>query len=178
MTQTSPAELDQRTQPRRNLFVAAALHGPDGNPCVVRIRNLSPQGALIEGLGLPAVGARVRLFRGPFSAPAQLVWHAHDRAGLLFATPLNVADWLPSGACNRAQQRVDQFIFEWRAVASRGGPPPLVPPGRPNYAALATALADAAEELMTDPNFAENHPCAVQAIDMAADALRRLGEGQ
>lgn len=170
---------DQRAQHRSNLFVIAALHCPGADPLApvrVRVRNLSPEGALIEGSPLPEIGTSVRLTRGRLSAVGELRWCDGHRAGLRFSSPVRVADWLP-GAHQAGQQRVDEILFEARAGSGPGSAAPAVP-GQPDYAELARALTKAGEELAADPGIAGRHPGALQAIDIAAQALARLAKGQ
>ncbi|MEO7635792.1 MAG: hypothetical protein ABIS38_09145 [Sphingomicrobium sp.] len=163
---------EQRVERRNNLFVVAVLHWP-GAPVAVRIRNMSPNGALVEGAGLPDVGTAVRLSRGQRNVAGELMWRGEMHAGLQFSAPVNVADWLPANAGNAGQQRVDQIVFEAKAARVATG---IVPnePSAPDYAAIARALVKAGDELVAVPGLAENHPDALQAIDIAAQALNLL----
>ncbi len=171
----SIADDEQRNERRKNLFVAAALHWC-GALAPVRIRNLSPGGALIEATDLPEMGTGVELRRGGLSVAGELRWRDDGRAGLCFATPVRVADWLPAGTHNSGQRRVDDVIFEARSAPPTGIIPNAASP--PDFAALAEGLTNAVEALLTDPAIAQRHPAALQAIDIAAEALARLARGQ
>lgn len=170
------AASEQRVERRNNMFVAAVLHW-QGAPAAVRIRNLSPGGALIEGDRLPEIGTSVRLIRGRLSVAGELLWRDATHAGLQFSAPVRVADWLPAGARNAGQQRVDQIVFETKAAGSVTGITPSAP-SPPDYAAIAAALTRAGEELIADPGLAERFPDALQAIDIAAQALTLLTRRQ
>lgn len=167
---------EQRSERRNNLFVVAALHWR-GAPAPVRIRNLSPGGALIEGAGLPDVGTSVRLSRGQHSVDGELLWRGETHAGLQFKAPVRVADWLPASARNGGQQRVDQIVFEAKASGVATGITPAGP-SAPDYSAIADALTKAGDELIAVPGLAERHPEALQAIDIAAQALNLLNRRQ
>lgn len=175
---------EQRLERRSNMFVVAALHWPKAAgetaaaaPVPVRIRNLSPNGALIEGARLPDVGTSVRLTRGHHSVAGELRWRGETHAGLQFSTPVKVADWLPASARSAGQQRVDQIVFETKAAGAATGITPAGP-GAPDYAAIARALIAAGDELVGVPGLAESHPDALQAIDIAAQALNLLPRRQ
>src|SRR5688572_25681468 len=66
-------EFAPRNGPRTNMFIAAILRwGEHRNP--VRIRDMSPRGALIQSPVMPAQGTRVRLVRGSYSADGRVAW--------------------------------------------------------------------------------------------------------
>jgi hypothetical protein len=67
------ADANNRSELRSNLFLSAELVvGPAALP--VRVRNLSPHGALVDGGSLPPAGASVRLVRGDLSAEGEIAW--------------------------------------------------------------------------------------------------------
>lgn len=177
--QKMSAAAEQRAERRSNLFVIAALYGEGASaPITVRIRNLSPGGALVEGPELPDVGTNVRLCRGQLSAAGELLWRGPSHAGLRFTGPVHVADWLPGSARNSGQQRVDQIVFEARAAPPLAPSPAALAPTRPDYAAIARSLTQAGEALLADPDVAQRHLGALQAIDIAAQALDGLADDQ
>ena len=169
---------EQRIERRSNLFVIAALHWRPGVPAPVRIRNLSPRGALIEGPGLPAAGTSVRLSRGGLCADGQLMWRDDVHAGVCFADAVRVADWLPREMRNAAQQRVDETLYEVRAAPSASPGVATLVQAAPDYAAISRSLLEAGEELVADPAIAGRHAGALQAIAIAVHALARLAENQ
>lgn len=171
---------EQRSERRTNLFVVAALFGHgESTPTTVRIRNLSPAGAMIEGTELPGAGTAVRLTRGSLSAAGELLWIDETRAGLRFAAPVTVANWLPGGARSSGQQRVDRMVLEARAQLSTAATDAApTAPSRPDYAAIARSLTAASEALLADPEVAERHLDVLQTIDIAAQALGCLIDDQ
>lgn len=170
---------EQRAERRSNLFVIAALCAEGASaPMAVHIRNLSPGGALVEGLELPDVGTNVRLCRGQLGAAGELLWRGPSHAGLRFTGPVLVADWLPGSARSSGQQRVDQIVFEARTGPTLAPSPAPLASTRPDYAALARSLMQAGEALLADPDVAQRHFGALQAIDIAAQVLGQLGDGQ
>lgn len=77
------------------MFLVATLYfGGAGSP--VRVRNMSTTGALVEGAALPAAGTAIILRRGALEAPATTAWSEAGKAGLAFAGPLEVSEWLPA----------------------------------------------------------------------------------
>ena len=176
--QTAP--LEQRGERRSNLFVIAGLYCQGQPvPIAVRVRNLSPAGGLIEGEGLPTVGSAVRLSRGSRSVDGEVLWRTPTHAGLRFDCVVQVSDWLPGTGRDRAQQRVDRIIVEARAAPVRSVTPALpLEASRPDYAAIALALTEAGETLIADPDIAQRHLGALQAIDIATQALSRLADDQ
>lgn len=60
----------------------------DGAATPVRLRNLSEEGALIEGEGLPAEGSQVIFVRNELRAQAKIMWAEGSFAGVKFDYPL------------------------------------------------------------------------------------------
>jgi hypothetical protein len=85
---------DGRDAVRTNLFLAATLWGSDASPFPVRVRNLSPAGAMVEAAALPARGTLIRLLRGRLAIGGEVVWTAERRCGLAFAGSVSVRDWM------------------------------------------------------------------------------------
>lgn len=54
----------------------------------VKLRNLSTEGALVEGENLPVEGSTVMFRKGDIKAPATIAWVSHHRAGVRFDHPL------------------------------------------------------------------------------------------
>ena len=59
-----------------------------GTPTAVRLRNLSPEGALIEGDCLPLVGSKTLFSRNDVRVMSEVVWVEGRYAGLAFDQPL------------------------------------------------------------------------------------------
>jgi PilZ domain len=77
-----------RRQRRANVLMAASLE-VSGSSFPVKLRNLSSDGALIEGDALPIEGAEVRFCRLELNQAARVVWVRGTRAGLSFQEPLS-----------------------------------------------------------------------------------------
>jgi hypothetical protein len=82
----------------------------------VRIRNLSPNGALVEATSLPPVGSAVCLMRGDLSARGTLAWVGGNHAGISFSGAIEVAAWVKR-AGHGGQQRVDGLVAALRSSA-------------------------------------------------------------
>ncbi len=68
--------------------MAAALEH-SGSSLPVKLRNLSADGALVEGDRLPVEGTEVLFRRQELSLSARVVWEKAGRAGLSFSEPLS-----------------------------------------------------------------------------------------
>ena len=76
-----------RRQRRSQVLLAASLE-LSGGSVAVRMRNLSAEGALVEGDGLPVEGSSVVFRRQDLCVAAKVVWVREQRAGLSFDEPL------------------------------------------------------------------------------------------
>ena len=76
-----------RRQRRSQVLLAASLER-SGVSVPVRLRNLSADGALVEGDGLPVEGSSVAFRRQELCVAAKVVWVRDGRAGLSFEEPL------------------------------------------------------------------------------------------
>ena len=110
-------EDDPRSDPRASVFLTAVLcAGAAQTP--VRIRNLSTQGALLEGADLPAEGTIVQIKRGSLSAAGDIAWSRDQHCGLRFAAVIEVASWIDR-AGPIGQQRIDAAIANYRRKPDR-----------------------------------------------------------
>jgi hypothetical protein len=177
----SPGD-EKRLDPRSNIFVIAALyHG--GGSVPVRIRNMSPHGALVEGPALPPNGSPMRLSRGSLTVECEIMWADAGRAGLHFSAPTAVGEWLPGGKHGAAQVLADEMAQQARLGALPAlRPAPPADPERPSVAQevlrLESELRRAVEALAADSQVAARHAVPLQEIDEVAQALAKLaGEG-
>ena len=99
---------DPRESARSNVFLAAAIASA-GRTLPVRLRNISVQGALIEGDSLPANGAAVRLSRGHLEARGEIAWQNGDYRGLRFDSPVEVQAWVKKVG-HAGQHEVDEKL--------------------------------------------------------------------
>lgn len=82
--------MDQSNSPqnrktrRSNVLMSASLE-LSGTSLPVKLRNLSADGALVEGDKLPVEGASLQFRKGDLSIPGQLAWVKGRQAGVAFA---------------------------------------------------------------------------------------------
>lgn len=80
---------DTRRQWPRQLMILSARLVTVANDKNIRIRDLAPGGARIEGADLPAIGTDVLLKRGQFEAFGTIAWISGNQAGLEFDEALD-----------------------------------------------------------------------------------------
>lgn len=165
---------DLRGQPRTSLYLAAVLYC-DGSSSVVKIRNISPDGALLEADLLPPAGSLVQLMRGGLIAHALVKWNETNRCGLNFSGAVDVQRWRTT---NLEQQRVDEVV---RLLKAGAVPLPVAPPARthgdpgPVLASdirrVSEILANVGGDLAGDPLILEKYGAMLQHFDIAAQLL-------
>lgn len=101
-------DTDHRSGIRSNVFLSAVLIGGK-EPLPVRVRNLSPGGALIDGDEIPPTGTTVRLVRGSLAVAGNVTWQSDGNAGLRFGEEIDVAAWVRRVG-HPGQRRVDDTI--------------------------------------------------------------------
>ena len=86
--------MDQSNNPqnrktrRSNVLMSASLE-LSGTSLPVKLRNLSAEGALVEGDKLPVEGASILFRKGDLSMPGNVAWVKGRQAGVAFAQNLN-----------------------------------------------------------------------------------------
>jgi hypothetical protein len=143
----------------------------------VHIRNMSQTGALIEASRVPDPGAAVILKRGALHISGQIAWKVERKAGIVFSTKVNVADWLsrPAGA---HQEKVDDIVSSLRAVAHPGGAVDATNISSDTsivaeLAALRADLVQLGNGLANDTILVATHP-EIQMIDVALQRVDRV----
>ena len=167
----------QRREDRVSLFVMANLHAEAlGGP--VKLRNISPCGALIEGEVLPGRGSAVALCKGDLAVPGTVVWRNANRAGLSFANPTDVSQWLPSA---QAQKSADETfrklkVEQAQQPGDRVGCAPLHTSfvSTEEMERAAAALDDLASMLALDDRVVVEFASKLQSLDIAAQLLRKM----
>ena len=86
MDQSSSSQ--NRKNRRSNVLMSASLE-LSGTSVPVKLRNLSPEGALVESDRLPVEGASVLFRKGDLSMPGRVAWVNGRQAGVNFAQKLN-----------------------------------------------------------------------------------------
>ena len=179
MNALSATSFDRRDE-RTHLFLVATLYsGAASAP--VRVRNLSPSGALVEALGLPPAGSAVVLRRGPLEAAGTVAWSSAERAGLSFHLPVTVSAWLPTKEKAR-QAQVDQIAFRVKhasggtsALPSVVAGPSLITPEAAvaDLIRLQAELGELADLLARDPLVVAAHP-EIQWFDAAEQRMTKI----
>jgi len=77
-----------RKNRRSNVLMSASLE-LSGTSLPVKLRNLSAEGALVEGEKLPIEGASILFRKGDLSMPGNVAWVKGKQAGVNFAQKLN-----------------------------------------------------------------------------------------
>ncbi|UUR08038.1 PilZ domain-containing protein [Sphingomonas glaciei] len=85
MDESSPVQ--NRRQRRANVLLTAVIASGE-RAQDVKLRNLSADGALVEGPNLPIEGSAIRFRKGDLQVPGTVVWVAQNRAGIHFDVPL------------------------------------------------------------------------------------------
>ena len=83
----------QRAFVRSKTFLAATMQVKEV-ACPVRVRNLSPLGAMIEAASVPGIGTTITVGRGSLAAAAEVVWTEADHFGVRFTEEVDVARWI------------------------------------------------------------------------------------
>jgi hypothetical protein len=87
----NPMDESSITQNRRNrratVLMAATLE-LSGGQLAVKLRNLSAEGALVEGDHLPVEGSELMFCKGDLSVPGRIAWSEGRRAGIAFSSQL------------------------------------------------------------------------------------------
>lgn len=82
-----------RQNRRANVLMAATLE-LSGAALPVKLRNLSVDGALVEGDKLPVEGASILFRRGDIAVPGKIAWVKARKAGVSFVRKLDDAQLL------------------------------------------------------------------------------------
>jgi hypothetical protein len=81
-------------QAKRSLVLLAGKVRIEGVVHDVRLRNLSQNGALLEGEAAFPVGTLLRFERGDTAVDARVAWAAKNRFGIEFLTPIQESEVL------------------------------------------------------------------------------------
>ena len=166
-----------RKEERYELFVMASMHATDqGGP--VAMRNISTEGALIEGEHLPVVGDQFELRRGALTVNGAIIWRDRNKAGLLFDDRIDVSQWMPGA---QPQKAVDQTFQQLKE--GRHGPPSEATPATPFHSSFITAedmnetagaLDSLADALSCEVEIVVKYSSGLQSLDIAAQLLRKI----
>ena len=95
-----------RRSKRSNVLMAASVEC-GGPPVAVKLRNLSSEGALVEGKSLPDVGTVVLFRKNELALPGRVVWTEGAKAGIAFDSELPKEDVLRHVPLPRPRQKLD-----------------------------------------------------------------------
>lgn len=91
-----------RRSRRSQLFMTARLE-VSGRAIDVKLRNLSSEGARVEGEAIPVEGTELLFRKGDLAIPARIVWVHGTQAGIGFKEALNTDEVLNHVAAPRAR---------------------------------------------------------------------------
>ena len=94
---------------RRSPVLLAAAIEVAGKPVSVKLRNLSEEGALIEGEGLPVEGSSTCFKRNELRVKGRVVWVHGRYAGVAFDEPLNPEQVLRNVPAPKRKTQVTDF---------------------------------------------------------------------
>lgn len=98
MLSLADGEPDLRRSPRYSVLIVARLITTSCER-IVKLRNISATGAMIEGARIPPAGTDILLRRGDLELFATIVWAKDGQAGLEFDEPLTQAElWMQVNA--------------------------------------------------------------------------------
>ena len=168
-----------RVEDRTNMFVLATLVA-EGVSNRVKIRNMSPSGALIEGPLLPRPGVGIQLCRADTTLSGQVVWSQGKHAGLRFRERAVVGDWLPT--TNGGQRAVDQAVALAKAEKDAGllpsarAPLPTSVISSADLMMMAKLVDELADELASDMAVVSKYMNKLQILDIAGQTLKKFAE--
>jgi hypothetical protein len=108
--------MNQNRRSRRSNVLLAASIEASGASLPVKLRNLSTEGALVEGEDLPVEGSEVLFRRNELSVNSRVAWVHGKHAGVAFRRPIAQEDVLRNIPKPRHRVPVD---YRRPALASR-----------------------------------------------------------
>lgn len=100
-------ELPQNRRARRSHVLMAASIEASGQTLPVKLRNLSSEGALVEGGELPAIGSPVIFRKKELSLAGRVAWVIDGRAGIAFDARLDPEAVLRHVPPSKPQAKLD-----------------------------------------------------------------------
>ena len=166
------AEDNARVEDRKSLFVHATLHFVDGF-CSIKLRNISPTGALIEAERLPRSGTPVEIRRGKLVAVGTVIWRRGGKAGIEFLSETDVSRWMPAAPGPVVSDNAFQ-VFKDTPVPTFRAPGPKSRVTAEEMEGVAVLLDDLAATFAKDAGVQFNYAAKLQALGVASRLLRKL----
>jgi len=174
---------ETRSASRTNICLIAALIVA-GKSLSVRIRNLSPSGALVDGASLPPAGTAVLLSRSAQQAAGKVVWSDNGRCGIHFTDRLTVPDWLPGASGSQNKSRFDLIVAEIAPGATRAvvhqpqfekiDAAKLDRRLADEVACAARTLENLRSALAKEPSLVPRHSAELRNLDLVREILGRV----
>jgi hypothetical protein len=181
--------------PRKNLFLAGLIES-GSLKAQVRIRNMSENGAMLEGAALPVAGSLLILKRGELEIGGTVAWSNAGRCGVRLDGMVHLDDWvagkrLPAkGTALSGQSKVDSIQAAIRLErlgepSSEEGEPATGPValfgkedlhhriGR-EIATIQRTLVANVDALSDDPLMLARYSSQLQALQSASELLDHL----
>lgn len=130
------SSITQNRRSRRSPVLLTATIYVAGLPVTVKLRNLSEEGALVEGKRLPPEGSETIFKRNNTRRKGQVVWVQGNYAGVAFDTPLKREEVLrhipapkpvptsdhrrPGLACRPLSEAERKMLEGWLATSQYG----------------------------------------------------------
>lgn len=188
-----PAETDcpfheaenARLHPRSSMFLSALMiAGREQSP--VKVRNMSPTGAMLESTLTTPPGARIKLVRGRLLAEGTTVWTSRNRHGVRFDVEVSVKDWL-AGPAKVEQDRVDDIVSlikAGRVMPQMGGAEPGIDTearqsdeqSANDIKTVVNLILDLEDDLASSAETLMRHEAKLQNLDIAMQMLRAIAQ--
>jgi hypothetical protein len=161
---------DPRADARSNVFLAATLVAA-GTSGPVRVRNISPRGALLDGPNLPPQGSAVGLRRGSLKANGEIAWQERDQCGVRFKTEVEVEGWVRVG--HAGQHRVDKIVTLLHRPPFRDAASLVLTSSEDSVSAISEDLTETCERLANIADLVAAQPEELLRLDAIAQRLRQ-----
>lgn len=174
-----------RRQPRSSMCLTAVMHaGREQSP--VKVRNMSPNGAMVETTLTAPAGTKVKLVRGRQVAEGTIVWTSKNRHGVKIDVEVSVKDWL-AGPAKAEQDRVDDIVSlikAGRVMPQVDGTEPAIntearqsnEQSATDLKAVVNLIQDLEDDFASSPETLMRHEVKLQNLDIAMQMLRAIAQ--
>lgn len=174
-----------RLQPRSSMFVSALMiAGREQSPA--KVRNMSPNGAMVQSTLTTLPGTRIKLVRGRLVAEGTTVWTSRNRHGVKFDVEVSVKDWL-AGPAKVEQNRVDDIVSLIKAghvmpqmdcaePGIDGEARQSVEQSAKDINTVVNLIKDLEDDLASSAETLIRHEVKLQNLDIAIQMLRAIAQ--